>query len=179
MRTQEWLAEQPREDQTRFGPLAPIAATGLFYAGLASSSPQAFGLLAASLGDPRHLIEDAQARAVIATALPMFDRLARSVAEAVEAGHLEPGDAMDRTLLLWSSLHGVAQLAKLDRLAADRLNSQRLCSSLLEVLLVGWGGEKDRVAAVVSATHSAAIAQSSVSSQDLLEIPAVPGADVG
>jgi AcrR family transcriptional regulator len=172
-RLKDWLAGRSRRDQERFGPLAGIAATGLFYSGLARSAPQAFGLLAVSLGDPRHLIEDAQARAVMATAQPMFDRLMSHIAGAVEAELLDPGDAADRILVFWSSLHGVAQLAKLERLAPERLDSQRLCDSLLEVLMVGWGAEPGRVKEVIGALRSAGLAHTTVVADDLARIAAI------
>jgi AcrR family transcriptional regulator len=172
-RTENWLADQSRADQKRFGPLAPIAATGLFYAGLARSAPQAFGLLAASLGDPRHLIDDADANAVVATAVPMFDRLAHSIRVAVEARQLDPGSAPDRVLVLWSSLHGVAQLAKLERLAPGRLDSQRLCGSLLEALLMGWGADANLIEQVVAAIRSAGFANATVTADDLVQIAAI------
>jgi AcrR family transcriptional regulator len=172
-RTENWLADQSREDQKRFGPIAPIAATGLFYAGLARSAPQAFGLLAASLGDPRHLIDDAQAKAVVSTALPMFDRLAHSIRVAVEAGQLYPGNAPDRVLVFWSSLHGVAQLAKLERLAPGRLDSQRLCGSLLEALLIGWGADENLIEQVVGAIGSAGLANATVTADDLVQVAAI------
>jgi len=171
-RTQEWLGNQSQEDQERFGPLAPIAATGLFYAGLARSAPQAFGLLAASLGDPRHLIDDGQAQAVIATALPIFDRLARSIRYAVEARQLDPGNAPERVLVIWSSLHGVAQLAKLERLAPDRLDSQRLCASLLEALLIGWGADASRVRELIGAIRATDIASATITADDLVQVAA-------
>lgn len=171
-RTQKWQSDQSPEDQERFGPLAPIVATGLFYAGLARSAPQAFGLLAVSLGDPRHLIDDSQAQAVITTALPMFDRLANSIRIAVEARQLDPGNAPERVLVLWSSLHGVAQLAKLERLAPDRLDSQRLCASLLEALLIGWGADASRVGELIGAIRAADIASATITADDLVQVAA-------
>lgn len=173
-RTENWLEQQSREDQKRFGALASIAATGLFYAGLNRSAPQAFGLLAASLGDPRHLIDDAQANAVVATALPMFDRLAHSIAMAVEAGQLDPGNTPDRVLVLWSSLHGVAQLGKLERLAADQLNAQRLCSSLLEALMIGWGADGNLIDQLISAIRAAGFTNATVSADDLAQVVSTP-----
>ncbi len=173
-RTESWLGQQSREDQKRFGPLAPIAATGLFYAGLTRSAPQAFGLLAASLGDPRHLIDDAQANAVVATALPMFDRLAHSIEMAVEARQLDPGDTPDRVLILWSSLHGVAQLAKLERLAPGRLDSQRLCDSLLKALMIGWGADAKLIEQLIDAIRSAGFTNATVTADDLAQGASTP-----
>jgi len=169
-RTENWLGDQSQEDQERFGPLAPIAATGLFYAGLTRSAPQAFGLLAASLGDPRHLIDDAQANAVVTTALPMFDRLAHSIEMAVEARQLDPGDTPDRVLVLWSSLHGVAQLAKLERLAPGRLDSQRLCGSLLETLMIGWGADVTLIEQLIGAIRAVGFTNATVTADDLAQV---------
>ena len=175
-RVQKWLADQPRENRERFGPIAPIAATGLFYAGLARSAPQAFGLLTASLGDPRHLIDDAQASAVVATALPMFDRLAHAIRVAVETRQIDPGNTPDRVLVLWSSLHGVAQLAKLERLAPESLDSQLLCGSLLEALLIGWGADASRIEDLIVALRSADISSATVTADDLVQIASIEGA---
>ena len=171
-RTQTWLSGQSETDRKRFGALAPIVSTALFYGGLARTAPQAFGLLSASLGDPRHLIEDAQARAVIATAQPMFDGLAGALARAGDAQELDPGDAGDRALLLWSSLHGVAQLTKLERLAPDRPENDQLCDFLLETLLVGWGADRDRAAKVILDIRSTGLAQSTVGAEDLRDFGA-------
>jgi AcrR family transcriptional regulator len=175
-RVQKWLADQPRGDRERFGQIAPIAATGLFYAGLARSAPQAFGLLTASLGDPRHLIDDAQASAVVATALPMFDRLAHAIRVAVETRQTDPGNTPDRVLVLWSSLHGVAQLAKLERLAPGSLDSQLLCGSLLEALLIGWGADASRVEDLIVALRSADISSATVTADDLVQIASIESA---
>ena len=173
-RTENWLGDQSREEQERFGSLAPIAATGLFYAGLTRSAPQAFGLLAASLGDPRHLIDDAQANAVVATALPMFDRLAHSIEMAVEAKQLDPGNTPNRVLVLWSSLHGVAQLAKLERLAPGRLDSQRLCGSLLEALMIGWGADAKLIEQLVGSMRLAGFTNATVTADDLAQVAIDP-----
>jgi AcrR family transcriptional regulator len=170
--TASWLRTLAPDARERIAELAPLAATGLFYSGLALSAPQAFGLLAVSLGDPRHLIDDVGARAVIETAQPIFDRIARHCERAVAAGRLAPSDANDRALVLWSSLHGVAQLAKLRRLAPDRIDSERLCGSLLRTLLVGWGGDPLDVAATLRTVRAADVAHATVCADDLVHDPA-------
>ena len=171
--TSAWLGQLAPRQRRGVVDLAPLAAAGLFYSGLAESSPQAFGLLAVSLGDPRHLVDDARARAVIATAQPMFNRLAAHSERAVDAGQLEAGDSNDRILVLWSSLHGVSQLAKLGRLAPERLDPRRLCGSLLHALLTGWGGESARVAKTIRAVGAAGVARASVSAADLVHVAAL------
>jgi AcrR family transcriptional regulator len=125
--------------------LAPAVATVSLYSGYALRSPGPFGLLSISLGDPRHLIDDDDARAVLDAAAPIFARIGESLDRAVAEGALEPGDGMDRAILLWASLHGVVQLAKLRRVGSERIDTDRLTPHLVEGLLCGWGAAPEAV----------------------------------
>jgi AcrR family transcriptional regulator len=126
-------------------PLVPLAATAALYLHYAAASPGAFGLLALSLANPRRLIEDERAEAVIDAAQPIFERIAGDLEAAADAGALQPGPALDRAVVLWASLHGVAQLHKLTGLRPERIDDARLTRGLLEALLVGWGAAPERV----------------------------------
>jgi len=147
--------------------LVALAAAGLFYAEVARSAPQAFGLLAVSLGDPRRLIDDASAGSVLDAAQPMFARIAAAAERAVSQRRLEAGAALDRAVMLWASMHGVLQLRKLTRIAPDLIDADRLAEQLIETLLVGWGASRDDVRAAVETVHSRGLALASLDADDL------------
>jgi AcrR family transcriptional regulator len=162
----------PKQRETT-GPLVPIAAAGVFYSGLAHSAPEAFGLLAISLGDPRRLIDDAHARAVVDTARPMLARIAEHAERAVEAGALASGNASDRAVMLWGAVHGVAQLGKLSRLDPQMLAPERLCTTLVQSLLVGWGARPESAEHAITLVREARLGDPSVGPEELAAV-AVP-----
>lgn len=129
----------------RVGSLLPLVATAGLYERVARVAPEQFGLLSRSLGDPGATIEDREARRVLATARPIFDRLAEAFAHAAEVGALAPGDPQQRAFGYWACLHGVVQLRKLARLEPDVLQTAALLRSILETLFRGWGAGRRAV----------------------------------
>ncbi|MCF8469346.1 MAG: TetR/AcrR family transcriptional regulator [Parvibaculum sp.] len=121
--------------------LLRIAVAGPFYASYARDYPSEFGLIAKSLGDQHYLIEDPDARRIFTVSASDFQGLAAPLAEAAEAGFLTPGNALERALVLWAGLHGLAQLRKLNRLTPGLFHVETLIRQLVETLLAGWGAE--------------------------------------
>ncbi len=120
--------------------LEHVVAQALTYCQFARRRPGVFGLLTAMMGQPRVLIAEASnaapvAGAIIKAIVPMV----RSLERAQETGVLTPGDATERTLLIWSGLQGALQLRKQERIAPQLINSNRLCRGMLRSLLMGFG----------------------------------------
>lgn len=142
---EEWAAEAGLDLKTRA--LLRIAVAGPFYAGYARDYPSEFGLIAKSLGDQHYLIEDSEARRIFTVSAADFRSLAAPIAEAADNGFLSPGDAVERALILWAGLHGLAQLRKLSRLAPDLFRVDSLIREYVETLLAGWGADRKALAA--------------------------------
>ncbi len=121
------------------GTLVPLVATALLYERVAERAPEQFGLLSRSLGDPGKLIDDGEARRVLAGARPVFAALANRLELAHQSGALGSGDAMQRALCFWAAMHGVVQLRKLRRLDPELLDTGDLLRTLCRGLLLGWG----------------------------------------
>jgi AcrR family transcriptional regulator len=134
-----WAASAGLDSRTRA--LLRIAVAGPFYANYARDYPSEFGLIAKSLGDQHYLIEDSDARRIFTVSAADFRDLAAPIAEAAEAGFLAPGNAVERALILWAGLHGLAQLRKLNRLTPDLFRVETLIRHLVETLLAGWGAD--------------------------------------
>lgn len=141
----EWAAAAGVDAKTRA--LLGIAVAGPFYAAYARDYPSEFGLIAKSLGDQHYLIEDNDARRIFTVSAADFCSLAAPIAAAADKGHLTRGNAVERALILWAGLHGLAQLRKLNRLAPNLFRVDRLIREYVETLLAGWGADRKALAA--------------------------------
>ncbi len=136
--------------------LAPILAAARAYVQLPRSQPEAFRLVAVLLGDPRPLIADEEAlrtaplvAAFLADVHALFER-----AVAARALGREHGPER-RTLILWSTLHGLTQLEKLRRLSPDSPDAESLADAAASALLRGFGAEPLHVTRALRALHDA------------------------
>jgi AcrR family transcriptional regulator len=119
--------------------LAPLVATHRVYIDLACHAPERFALLSITLGDPRELVDPAEARALVPNVGALLADVASRFERAAEAGALGPGDATRRALSSWASLHGVLQLRKLERFGVPGLDTRTLALELGHSLLTAWG----------------------------------------
>lgn len=119
--------------------LAPILEAARFYLALPETAPEHFCLVSVLLADPRPLVADAEARGTAPILVAFLREVAALLERAAAAGALSTDDAFDRTLVLWSSLQGIAQLGKLARFDPRRFDPRRLGERAVFDLLSGWG----------------------------------------
>lgn len=146
----QWLVHLPAEPQ--LASLAELVATAGFYTDLVEREPRTFRLVAATLGDPRPLVDDANAGAVVAPLRELIVRVSALFLAAEERGALAPGTPPLRTIVFWTSLHGLVSTKKLDRLTegAGWFAVDRLADELTRSLLIGWGATPAMVAAALA-----------------------------
>lgn len=141
------LEEAVAEVSVKASPLARVAALVGAYRTFARREPHRFGLLAMAMAEPRVLLaEKAHALAVQVAVIGALQPLAQALGDAVEAEVLAEGDAVERTLCLFTMLHGVLQLPKLARHAPAGIDVDRLAIAGTRALLVGWGANSRNVA---------------------------------
>ncbi|HUQ03913.1 MAG TPA: helix-turn-helix domain-containing protein [Kofleriaceae bacterium] len=137
------LGEAVADANARTSPLARVGALVAAYRAFARREPHRFGLLAMAMAEPRVLLaEKSHALAVQAAAVAALQPLAQALGDAVSAGLLAPGDAATRTLLLFTTIHGVLLLPKLLRHAPagpGGVDLDHLVTAGTRALLVGWG----------------------------------------
>lgn len=121
--------------------LARLVGAARFYLELPRHAPEEFRLVGLLLGDPRPLIADEEARRVARAFAAFLSDVGVLFEHAANAGALAGGDAADRTLVLWSSLHGLCQIDKLARFDAARFDTRRLGDNAVSALLIGWGAD--------------------------------------
>jgi AcrR family transcriptional regulator len=142
-----WSRDLP--SAPRVSALCELVAIARFYLALAESDPRSFRLLATMLGDPRPLVEDVQAKRVVGPMSALIVSVSELFRAAAACGALARGNAVERTILLWIALHGVAISAKFDRLAQGEgwFDATSLSRELTRALLTGWGASQSTLKA--------------------------------
>lgn len=120
--------------------LGVLAIADLFRA-LAVVQPTRFALASFILGDPRALVADEVARTIVTPLLALVGQVAQAFATADELGALRPGDPARAAVMLLTSLIGVLQTRKLERLSPEALRNEPISRDLVRVLLRGMGAE--------------------------------------
>jgi AcrR family transcriptional regulator len=121
-------------------PLAPISRAANAWRDYARTSPHRFGLVAALLASPQIVITEPEpALTAIGHMVKALTPLALAFEHAATMGVLEPGDARERTLLLFAGLQGVLNLRKQAERAPDQLDLDRLYAAMFDALMRGFG----------------------------------------
>ena len=102
-------------------------------------APTHYRLLDESLSSMERTLDDEQASAVNERLHTILTHLADTIETAVAVEELRPGDAMIRTHLLWSALHGLGHFEKRDHLQPERLRVAALETTLYETFFSSWG----------------------------------------
>ena len=120
--------------------LAQIAAVAAAFRQYAVDEPAHFNVLQQVLAEPQFLLDADEARSVFESVGPILAMVRARFDFAVESGGLDAGNAYDRTLMLWATLHGHALFRKLERIDPTRLALGRLVARQVRTLMIGWGG---------------------------------------
>lgn len=104
-------------------------------------------LLQQLMYDADQMVPTEEGGRVLPTVLRLLDLARERFDAATRAGALQPGDPMDRTIVLAAALNGVLQVGKLARWDAELLDGGRLARLLIDDLLAGWGADPDHLAA--------------------------------
>lgn len=115
----------------------------LVYESLAKKRPTEFGLLSMTLGDPRQLVQDEDAGALLPALTRLFARVGALFVDAEAAGALAAGDVGRRTMVLWTAVQGALQLKKLERFDVGALKATDVLDEATGTLLKGWGAPAD------------------------------------
>jgi AcrR family transcriptional regulator len=123
--------------------LARIVHASRYYLSLPRTMGDAFALLSLMMADPRPLVDDGAAAASAEPIAALLCDAAALFQRAIDAGALEPADALQHTASLWAALHGHTQLGKLRRLGPGFAASMADPSAERTVLtlLRGMGAE--------------------------------------
>ncbi len=123
------------------GALACAAAPALGYLAEARRAPARHRLIAAILGAPAPVLDEATALEVERSVGALIALAAAPLEAAAQAGALEPGPPRQRTLLAWAAVQGLSSFAHRDRFVAPEERSDALAGPLLVTLLRGWGAD--------------------------------------
>ena len=115
----------------------------------AEAAPARHRLLDEFMSAPVPLLDDDQALVVERALTPVVQFCARTLEEAARVEAIAPGDAVQRTHVIWAVLHGLDHFRKRDRLQPERLRVAALVPHAFRALLVGWGATPECVEAAL------------------------------
>jgi len=118
------------------GPLEALRVAAEVLVAHAVERPEAFGLVAITLADPRRLVDD-DLPAHVPELIGLVGELEGWLQGAADAGALAPGDAQARAVRWLFALFGTLQLAKLARFD-ERLRPETVTLPLARDLLAAW-----------------------------------------
>ena len=130
--------------------LLRLLVVGSTYVDFARRRPAEYGLISTMIGDPREFLATEEAAPLVPALIRMQLLLATVIGDASKAGALAPGDARERSVILWAAMQGVLQLRKLGRFGVAGMELDRLVPIALQTLLLGWGADRSRLDALTS-----------------------------
>jgi AcrR family transcriptional regulator len=125
--------------------LHSLLALARFYLELGKSEPAYARLIAFSL-DPRLWLDDELAKQLTPVLATVFAEVATPFFAAQRDAVLSDGNGAVRAVQYWSALQGALQVGKLERIAPDLIQTQRLAMDTAETLLRGWGADVEALA---------------------------------
>lgn len=124
--------------------LASLVLAGRAYGRFTREHATEAGLIGQLVADPRVMVPGAEGAAVLAATMALLGPVASRFERAAGDGVLAPGDALERSVLYWSGLRGVLELAKL-RAHHPGVDAAALADAMTRALLVGFGAEPEAV----------------------------------
>ena len=122
-------------------PLREAVAPFWFYVAQSQREPETARLFDAFLSAAEPILPLEDALSVEPTLEAILQRCDARLHAAAEAGALSPGDARERTLVLWGSLHGIGHFRHRQRFQPSAYAVEALARTLITTLLVGWGAD--------------------------------------
>ena len=141
------IEERVADADPSIAALAHLAGFARFCIESVDTLPQEQALLQQLMFDGDQIVPTEEGARVLPTVLRLLELARERFEAAARAGALQPGDAMDRTVVLAAALNGVLQVGKLARWDAELLDGGRLARILIDDLLTGWGATADHLAA--------------------------------
>jgi len=121
--------------------LARIIAAAYAYRNRLHEAPQQMRLIGGIMSNPQPQLKPADAQIVLSNMLGILGTVREAFVAAVDANALQPGDPMERALLTWASLRGVAETRKLSQHMPEVFDESSLFRCAVVALLVGCGAE--------------------------------------
>lgn len=144
-------AEVARAAAAEATPIARAVACARVWRRYAETHPERFALVSMLLAVPRLVMSSEVAGAeAVARMLSALAPLIEALTSAAREGELAPGDALERSVLLFAGLQGVLLLRKQASRAPHLLDIDRLSSAMLATLLGGWGATPAAIAQALS-----------------------------
>ncbi len=152
----ETLAAQAWEEGD--AALARAVAAGWFWIAAEDRYSYEIDLTRRVVVDRSTVVPPEQATRVLAATLELLERGRQLIDGAVTAGTLLPGNALERAIVVISSIFGVTLTAKFSRWDLDLFDGERVAGEALCALFLAWGADRDAMARVADLLRAEAAA---------------------
>lgn len=119
--------------------LACVLTMVMYYMDHAEIAPDRHRLIDAPMSIQAPKLGADQFKAVEEVLSLLLERVTSQFREAVSCGVLDDGDNVQRTHILWGTVHGFDHFRRRDRMLAVTLQSRTLVQMSLRALMGGWG----------------------------------------
>ena len=131
-------------------PLVRLLAYAAYFSAASVVLADEFALQQALLSDPVASDPTDRSGPSLGVVRSLLDQPRELIDDAVEAGVLDPADALERALRWLAALNGVLRVEVLAPLDRHLFRGTHLARSLTEDLLVGWGASREDVEVATS-----------------------------
>jgi AcrR family transcriptional regulator len=121
--------------------LARVVAAAYAYRDRLHTAPQQMRLIGGLMSNPQPQLNPADALVVLSNMLGILKTVSDAMDAAVSEDALAPGSSMERALVTWASLRGVAETRKLSQHMPDVFDEASLFRCAVSSLLIGWGAD--------------------------------------
>jgi hypothetical protein len=104
--------------------------------------------------DRRIVVPTEQAAQILPAALRLLDQGRQAFDGAVDAGSLEPGNGIERSILFIASVTGVVLTAKFGRWDTDLFDGRRLAALTIDHYFAAWGAPREAFDAAMELVRS-------------------------
>ena len=113
-------------------------------------------LIGGLMSNPKPLLDEQLSAGVIDMMLETLEPVRSGLAACEACGCLSPGNALERSVVVWATARGVAETRKLTGRHPDLFDEYALFTLALRTLLHGWGADVtslERVNALIRRAH--------------------------
>jgi AcrR family transcriptional regulator len=123
--------------------LTRALAAGWFWIAADARFSHEIDLIRRVVVDRSTVVPPEQAGRVLAATLEMLERGRAALDGAVEAGALQPGNTVERAIVVISSIFGVTLTSKFSRWDLELFDGERVASEAMCDLFVAWGADTE------------------------------------
>ena len=142
-----------QQANTKVAALARLVGLAEHFVALTKQLPTEIHLINSMMGDQRRFVDNEFVPQIFQASSQVIRPLTGLLNAAEQSKAIRKESVQERTLVLWASLQGITQLDKLaQHYDATTFAPEKIASSLIRSLLLGWGANDNELDAAIKLT---------------------------